>query len=201
MEIISFFIILMLAGFLVATIYLLYRKKDGKSVCIPITESQKTPFNESYTLNYNNKSSGLTFGDTALYVRISNIHTGQHSENKIYYDSDLKSGYITVGRAESNNYYLKSKYIDNQVAFYLAKYDTEFKIKANSNSRNGLSYEYQGSPIKDIITFDQNITLYMGPIRFDFAVSGFEHQENGIGREDIFGSRSSSDRDATSIFG
>ena len=41
MEIISFFIILMLAGFLAATIYLLYRKKDGKSVCIPITESQK----------------------------------------------------------------------------------------------------------------------------------------------------------------
>ena len=176
------------------TVYLLFKKQKPT---IP-SDNEKPKgsaappdpaYDEDYTLFYNNESEGATYGDIALNVRIRNVNSKKYTDSIIYYDSNLQSNLVSIGRSSSNNYYLNSRYIDREESFYLRKKGTEFQLRGNKNSRNGISYSHYGDRVAGKITFTDHIQFYIGPVEFILYVPGCYPSANSHVRsvEQIFG--------------
>lgn len=180
------FIFMVLAAALAVTLYLLYRSKSSN----PITfirrriKGEKTVSN-TYQLFYNNEDT-VTRGPDELYVFISNARNPQHkTKSVIYHDSALISEYVTIGRDQTNTYAIHEPSIDRFEAIYLAKVGDSYRIRANPESKNGLSFTFLGSRIENAISFETSTTVYMGNLCFTFAVPGYETTARRS-RKDIF---------------
>ena len=189
------FIIVVLAAALGFTVYLLFIKKQkpgtpsGNGTSTGSAAPSDPAQDEDYTLFYNNESEGATYGDIALMVKIRNINSNKYTDSIIYYDNNLQSNLVSIGRSSSNNYYLNSRYIDKEESFYLRKKGTEFQLRGNKNSRNGISYSHYGDRVAGKITFTDHIQFYIGPVEFILYVPGCYPSANSHVRsvEQIFG--------------
>lgn len=184
----STLIILMLGTGLAVTVYWLY---NGKPPFIGrrTHDSRRTRKDKQecsdYRLIYRNENPYATEGPTELLVEVSDAnHPNRSAVSTIYHDKQLVSDVVTFGRDESNSYSVAAPTVDRYEAFYLAKDGNTFKIKANPQSRNGLSATYKGRRIDETITFDQGVTLFMGNTKFSFRVPGAEPAQTT--RQSIF---------------
>ncbi len=184
----STLIILMLGAGLAVTVYWLYNGKPPfmerrtHDSSRPRKDKQEC---RDYRLIYRNENPYATEGPTELLVEIANAnHPNKSTVSTIYHDKKLVSDVVTFGRDESNDYSVSAPTVDRYEAFYLAKDGNIFKVKANPQSRNGLSATYKGRRIDKVITFENELTVFMGDTKFSFRVPGVEPAQTT--RESIF---------------
>ena len=182
-------IILILGAALGVTLWLLFKGKPAgiagpdKPDSPERIESSDQP--DDYRLIYNGDDL-LTKGPTELVASISDaLDPRTVVSSPVYFDNDLTSNYVTVGKGDDNTYKLAASNVDRTAAFYLAKVGDEYRIKANEHSKNGLSTSYKGKRINTTITFHDTITLYMGNVRIDLAAAR-KASARSVSREDIF---------------
>lgn len=170
-------IILILGAALAVTLFMLFKGKPAtvkKNTNDP-DKSEHREASEQYRLIYMQDDSFETKGVEELIAIISDAHDPKiYAKSYIYYDEELCSRYVSIGRDKSNTYQLGAPSVDRFAAICVAKVGNEYRIKANTDSRNGLSYEFKGKRITDTISFYDNITLYMGSVRIDLALPGHE---------------------------
>ena len=171
----------------------LYRKKGKPLFPVKTTENAEKHENkmeitdEDYRLVYTNDNAFETKGPAELFVTVSDAtNPRKTATSTIYHDVNLISDYITIGRDNTNTYMLNASNIDRYNAIYLAKIKNTFQIRANPESRNGLSESYLGERIENVIQFTDSLTLFMGNLKLDFVVPGYEAISRNRRREDIF---------------
>ena len=168
----------------------------GKKPLFPFVKKAEQPekqenkmeiTDEDYRLVYTNDNAFETKGPAELLVTVSDAtNPRKTATSTIYHDVNLISDYITIGRDNTNTYMLNASNIDRYNAIYLAKIKNTFQIRANPESRNGLSESYLGERIENVIQFTDSLTLFMGNLKLDFVVPGYEAISRNRRREDIF---------------
>lgn len=186
----STLVMLLLGAALCVTLYLLFREKPT----LPLPNRRKshlsepsTTEGEDYHLHYAHEEEHITKGPKELVVTVYNVNRPQQSvRSVVYHDNDLISNYITIGRDRRNTYQLCANNIDRVEAIYLAKSGEQYLMKANPQSKNGLSTSFMGERIDKTITFEEQITVYMGEICLSFATPDSESAAPTGGRAALF---------------
>lgn len=188
-------IILILGAALAVTIYLLFKGspsfpavKKNSADDPDISEGKDTgKASEQYKLIYTRDDAFETKGIEELIATISDVNNPKVcARSCIYYDEELCRRYISIGRDKSNTYTLGASNIDRYNAVCIAKVGNEYRVKAGPDSRNGLSYEFKGERITSTISFYDSVCLYMGNVRIDLSVPGYEAAYSARSRNDIF---------------